>query len=85
MPGLGRVVEVDLILRVLAAFALGGVIGLEREQRAKVAGLRTHMLVAGGAALFTVASSRLFLGLRAIAWPNTLVRLRERTALPIRR
>jgi uncharacterized membrane protein YhiD involved in acid resistance len=52
----------ELIGRVLVAFLLGGVIGIERERRAKVAGLRTHMLVAGGSALFTVASYTLFVG-----------------------
>lgn len=36
---------------ILAAF-LGGVLGFEREQRGKAAGLRTHMLVSLGSALF---------------------------------
>src|SRR4051794_35225758 len=54
--------HVDLIGRVLVAFVLGAVIGAERERRAKVAGLRTHMLVAGGSALYTVASAYLFEG-----------------------
>ena len=57
-----RNLQLDLIFHVLVAFALGGVIGLERERRAKVAGLRTHMLVAGGSALFTVGSYALFAG-----------------------
>ena len=39
---------------VLAAF-LGGVLGFEREREGKPAGLRTHMLVALGAALFGIA------------------------------
>ena len=52
--------QLDLALRILCGFALGGVIGLERERRAKAAGLRTHMLVAGGAAIFTVASFAVF-------------------------
>jgi putative Mg2+ transporter-C (MgtC) family protein len=41
-------------LRLCIAAALGGVIGLERQQTGKWAGVRTHMLVALGAALFTV-------------------------------
>jgi putative Mg2+ transporter-C (MgtC) family protein len=41
--------------RLSVAAVLGGVIGFEREQRGKAAGLRTHMLVALGAALFTLA------------------------------
>ena len=45
------------LLRILLAAALGGVIGFERELRAQEAGLRTHMLVAVGAALFTLVSA----------------------------
>ena len=41
-------------LRLCIAVVLGGVIGLERQQTGKWAGIRTHMLVALGAALFTV-------------------------------
>ena len=43
-------------LRLLAAMAMGGLIGLERELRAKDAGLRTPFLVALGSALFTLVS-----------------------------
>lgn len=43
-------------MRLLAAMAMGGLIGLERELRAKDAGLRTHFLVALGSALFTLVS-----------------------------
>jgi putative Mg2+ transporter-C (MgtC) family protein len=59
----------ELLAHVLVAFALGAVIGLERERRAKVAGLRTHMLVAGGSALFTVASYGLFAGYGTVQDP----------------
>jgi putative Mg2+ transporter-C (MgtC) family protein len=41
-------------LRLCIAAALGGMIGLERERTGKWAGVRTHMMVALGAALFTV-------------------------------
>lgn len=41
-------------LRLLAAVILAGFVGLEREMRGEEAGLRTHMLVSLGAALFTV-------------------------------
>ncbi|MEW6425197.1 MAG: MgtC/SapB family protein [Bacillota bacterium] len=47
--------EGELILRLIAAFVLGGLFGLEREKRHKPAGLRTHTLVCLGAALFTIA------------------------------
>jgi putative Mg2+ transporter-C (MgtC) family protein len=40
--------------RLLAAVVLAGFVGLEREMRGEDAGLRTHMLVSLGAALFTV-------------------------------
>lgn len=46
----------DPFLRLLAAMAMGGLIGLERELRAKDAGLRTHFLVALGSVLFTLVS-----------------------------
>ncbi len=44
----------QLIVRLLTAALLGGALGFEREQMGKQAGLRTHMLVALGAALFVV-------------------------------
>lgn len=46
----------DFIFRVFVAALLGGVIGFEREYRAKEAGLRTHFLVAMGSALFMILS-----------------------------
>lgn len=45
---------------LLAAFVLGGAIGWEREWRHKPAGLRTHMLVALGAAAATVVTLELY-------------------------
>jgi putative Mg2+ transporter-C (MgtC) family protein len=44
-------------IRILIAAVLGGVIGIEREFREHTAGFRTHILVAVGAAAFTLASS----------------------------
>jgi putative Mg2+ transporter-C (MgtC) family protein len=44
-------------LRLLAAAGLCGLIGAEREMRERAAGLRTHMLVGVGAALFTIVSA----------------------------
>jgi putative Mg2+ transporter-C (MgtC) family protein len=43
-----------IILRLLVAAVLGGLLGYEREQQGKSAGVRTHMLVAIGAALFVL-------------------------------
>ncbi len=47
----------DVVIRILLALVLGGLIGLEREIREHSAGFRTHILVAVGAAAFTLASS----------------------------
>ena len=47
----------DTLLRVAVASALGGAIGLERELDEKAAGLRTHVLVSVGAALFTLVGA----------------------------
>jgi putative Mg2+ transporter-C (MgtC) family protein len=49
--------ELELAGRLGAALALGGAIGLERELAGQVAGLRTHMSVALGAALFGIVSA----------------------------
>ena len=49
--------EYELILRIFIAAVLGGLIGLEREYRAKEAGFRTHFLVALGSALFMIVSA----------------------------
>jgi len=51
--------EIWILLRLVVAMVLGGVIGYERESTGKQAGLRTHMLVAIGAALF-VSFNELF-------------------------
>ena len=48
--------EIEMVLRLLLATALGAGIGYQRERANKPAGLRTHCLIALGAALFTVAS-----------------------------
>jgi putative Mg2+ transporter-C (MgtC) family protein len=47
----------ELTLRIGLAAALGAAVGLERELREREAGLRTHLLVALGAALFTIVSA----------------------------
>jgi putative Mg2+ transporter-C (MgtC) family protein len=49
--------EYEFILRIFIAAILGGLIGLEREWRAKEAGLRTHFLVALGSAVFMIVSA----------------------------
>jgi putative Mg2+ transporter-C (MgtC) family protein len=48
--------ELDMVLRLVMAGVIGGVIGFEREQAEKPAGLRTLLLVCVGSALFTIGS-----------------------------
>ena len=45
-----------IALRLMVAALLGGLLGLERERARKSAGLRTHMLVSLGSALFVLVS-----------------------------
>ncbi len=52
LPDASRVTRITL--RLLIAAMLGGILGFEREQKGKAAGLRTHMLVALGSALFVL-------------------------------
>jgi putative Mg2+ transporter-C (MgtC) family protein len=47
----------EVLLRLFVAAALGGAIGLERELRERQAGLRTHLVVCVGSALFTLVSA----------------------------
>jgi len=46
-----------VLLRLTVAAVLGGAIGFERELRERQAGLRTHLLVSVGSALFTLVSA----------------------------
>jgi putative Mg2+ transporter-C (MgtC) family protein len=43
-----------IVVRLLLAALLGGMLGYERESKGKAAGIRTHMLVAMGAAMFVL-------------------------------
>lgn len=47
----------QVLVRLLMAALLGAVLGFEREHKGKSAGVRTHMLVSLGAALFVLAPS----------------------------
>ncbi len=47
----------ESLLRLALAATLGGLIGVERELREREAGLRTHLLVALGSALFTIVGA----------------------------
>lgn len=59
--------ELWIIVRLLCAVTLGGVIGFEREQTGKAAGVRTHMLVALGAAMFVSFNSLFTLASQSLA------------------
>jgi len=44
----------EKVIRLVMALAMGAVIGLERQLKKRPAGLRTHMLVSVGSAIFTI-------------------------------
>ncbi len=52
VPDLSTITRITV--RLLIAALLGGILGYERERKGRSAGLRTHMLVAVGAALFVL-------------------------------
>lgn len=58
-----------IIVRLVLAASLGAIVGIQREKVGKPAGLRTHMLVSMGAALFVLA------GVEAGMAPNELSRV----------
>jgi putative Mg2+ transporter-C (MgtC) family protein len=47
-----------IAVRLALAAVLGAVLGIEREAKGKAAGIRTHMLVAMGAAMFVLAAQQ---------------------------
>ena len=50
-------IDADVVFRLLAAMAFGAAVGAERELSGQTAGLRTHIAVCVGAALFGVIST----------------------------
>lgn len=56
-----------LVIRLLAAMLLGAVVGLQRERVGKAAGLRTHILVSMGTALFVIACTSIDMGLDGLS------------------
>ncbi|HPW16828.1 MAG TPA: MgtC/SapB family protein [Candidatus Aminicenantes bacterium] len=56
------ITTLHMVLRIGLATALGAVIGMERERSERAAGLRTHAMVALGAAAFMLASAYGFKG-----------------------
>ena len=60
MKFLTEVIGIEYILRILLAGICGMLIGIERSNRSKEAGTRTHFMVACGAALIMVVSKYAF-------------------------
>lgn len=60
--------DIELLLRVLIAGICGVLIGFERKNRMKEAGVRTHYVVAAGAALMIIISKYGFQD--QIGWSN---------------
>lgn len=48
--------QIDMMVRLMLSVVFGGAIGYVRELKKKAAGLRTHMLVCMGSAIFTIVS-----------------------------
>jgi len=67
----------ETVIRLLAAMLVGGVVGLDREWRQKPAGLRTHMLVALAAAIFTVLAGHISMMARDLGVQADPVRIIE--------
>lgn len=63
------ITELEMILRILIATALGALVGLERERQHQPAGLRTHMVLVAGCALAMSLSINLAMQFRALV-PN---------------
>jgi len=53
---LHNITEIDIVIRLCLSFLGGGIIGFERSYRRQVAGLRTHILIALGAASLMLLS-----------------------------
>ncbi len=62
--------ELLILLRLLVAAILGGIVGYERAVTGKQAGLRTHMLVAMGSALFVSTSDLAIDWARTVSFPE---------------
>ena len=58
---------VRFVIRMVAAMLAGGIIGWQREASHKSAGLRTHMLVCTGTALFVLAAAGVSMQLDAMS------------------
>ena len=69
-PTFPGMLEWELLARIVLGFALGGVLGWERERVGRPAGQRTHMLVAAGATAYTIVSVHGFAGQGTVLDPG---------------
>ncbi|MBT3323340.1 MAG: MgtC/SapB family protein [Anaerolineae bacterium] len=65
----------EFLIRILLASLLGGIIGLERDIHGRAAGLRTHLLVSLGAAVFTILSEIISQSTHATGFPADPARI----------
>jgi len=65
--------DLDLLARLVAAAIVGAAVGVEREIHGHPAGLRTHLLVSVGSAVFTILSFHGFQGMGGAAIDPTRV------------
>ena len=55
--------DLHFVFRLIVAGICGVLVGIERKRRAKEAGIRTHSILSGGAALFMILSKYAFFDL----------------------
>jgi putative Mg2+ transporter-C (MgtC) family protein len=65
--------ELEIALRLLLAAAAGAAIGIDREMKDRPAGLRTHMLTALAAALFTVLTFEIYHAVKGSSDPIRVI------------
>jgi putative Mg2+ transporter-C (MgtC) family protein len=65
--------QMEIVLRLLLAAGAGAAIGIEREIKDRPAGLRTHMLTALAAAVFTVLTFEIYQGSKSTSDPIRVI------------
>lgn len=55
-----EITYLSIVIRILSAFFLGGVIGMERGMKNRPAGLRTYMLVCVGSCLIMLTNQYIY-------------------------
>jgi putative Mg2+ transporter-C (MgtC) family protein len=65
--------EMEIVLRLLLAAGAGAAIGVDREMKDRPAGLRTHMLTALAAAVFTVLTFEIYLATKSTGDPIRVI------------